>query len=116
MSAISVEESEEEYEPDREAVMPPYTQSSSFFNIRKRLKVFCYVPTYGIKGIVLISAKNEESARAKLDKFHDVFKYIGVATTLQELLEILKPYSNRHPNEIYRKDLWNFVYDGEEFY
>jgi len=111
MSAISVEESERE--PTYDAQIPLLT--TPFFQLSK-LRIFCFVPNYGIKGVILVSARTEEDARAKLDKFSDKFKYIGMAKTLQELLEILEPFKTREPDILHRKDVWNFVYDGEEFY
>lgn len=110
MSAISVEESEE-YSPD--AQIPLYRPIMSWSS---NLRVFCYVPTFGIKGVIIVSARNRNDADAKLDKYADVFKYIGSANTLQELLDILRDYKTREPQILNREDVWNFVYDGEEFY
>lgn len=74
-----------------------------------KLKVFCFIPTKFYTrgaGLVLVSAKTLKDAKIKLANTRDDVKFIGEVSTLQELLDVLRPHSKIFK----RKDVWYFLH------
>jgi len=71
------------------------------------LRIFVFVPVeHSSNGLIIVGANNLETARSKIKEYMGLVKYIGEASTLEELLDILSPHKNKRIN---RKDIWDFL-------
>jgi len=75
-----------------------------------KLTVYIFIPSDRLSGgILLISARKYSEAISKVDNIKQ-FNYLGEASTLQDLLEVLSLYRKSESNR--RRDVWNFTCIG----
>lgn len=91
MSAISVVQEQEKEVTDQWNL--PWISKLKLYIYKKNLQ----------DGILLVSARNKNDADAKIHDISDT-KYLGEANNLEELINILRPYSKSR-----RHDVLNFL-------